>query len=40
MDEIAARPELELDVYARNLALKKLHDMYEELIASGKDEEL
>lgn len=40
MDEIATRPELELDVYARNLALKKLHDMYEELIAIGKEEEI
>jgi len=39
MDEIAARPELELDVYTRNLALKKLHDMYEKLILAGSEEE-
>lgn len=40
MDEIAARPELELDIYTRNLALKKLHDMYEKLILAGTEEEL
>ncbi len=39
MDEIAARPELELDVYTRNLALKHLHDLYENLIVAGTGEE-
>ena len=34
MDGLALRPELELDVYARNLALKKLHDMYAEILAT------
>ncbi|MBP6930219.1 PIG-L family deacetylase [Patescibacteria group bacterium] len=29
MDEIASRPELEINVYARNLALKHLHDLYQ-----------
>ncbi len=38
MDELVLRPELELDVYARNLALKNLHDIYENLVVAGKDE--